>query len=240
MLGKVKDYITKATYYRLFFTEILPDHIDRIIYLDGDMIITGSLDELWNKDLSGYAVGAVTDMSESIHDYARLGYDRTLGYFNAGMLLINLKYWRDHCVLDNFMAVINHHPEKIKYHDQDVLNICFKENKKKLDFKWNFQDGFIYKPEFMEMDVEKYKDQIDKALTDQVVIHYTSAAKPWHKECLNPFKKEFEKYLSMTEWNSYHPVERFPYNHYKKQIGDILRFFHLRPPLREAVYPYII
>jgi len=238
-LGITKTYITKATYYRLLFTEIFSADIHKLLYLDGDMIITSSLTELWKEDLHGYAVGAVTDMSEAIHDYHRLGYDAELGYFNAGMLLVNLDYWREHYVKDLFLDVINHHPERIKYHDQDVLNIVFCRAKKMLPFKYNFQDGFMYKAERMEMNAQKYAGEIKDAIAHHAIIHYTSTAKPWHKECLNPFKAEWWKVLAKTSWVGYKPVRRFPYSRWRKAIGDILRFLHMRPQLTDSVFPYI-
>lgn len=237
-LGITKTYITKATYYRLLFTEIFSADIHKLLYLDGDMIITSSLTELWKEDLHGYAVGAVTDMSEAIHDYHRLGYDAELGYFNAGMLLVNLDYWREHYVKDLFLDVINHHPERIKYHDQDVLNIVFCRAKKMLPFKYNFQDGFMYKAERMEMNAQKYAGEIKDAIAHHAIIHYTSTAKPWHKECLNPFKAEWWKVLAKTSWVGYKPVRRFPYSRWRKAIGDILRFFRLRPALPPLDSPY--
>ena len=238
-LGITKTYITKATYYRLLFTDTFGANINKVLYLDGDMIITGSLRLLWETDLDGYAVGAVTDMSESIHDYIRLGYPRELGYFNAGMLLVNLDYWREHHVKDLFLDVINHHPERIKYHDQDVLNIVFCRAKKMLPFKYNFQDGFMYKAERMEMNAQKYAGEIKDAIAHHAIIHYTSTAKPWHKECLNPFKAEWWKVLAKTSWVGYKPVRRFPYSRWRKAIGDILRFLHMRPQLTDSVFPYI-
>lgn len=238
-LGTTKAYITKATYYRLLFTDIFGAEIHKLLYLDGDMIITGSLRELWETDLDGYAVGAVTDMSEGIHDYHRLGYPASLGYFNAGMLLVNLDYWREHYVKDLFLDVINHHPERIKYHDQDVLNIVFCRAKKMLPFKYNFQDGFMYKAERMEMNAQKYAGEIKDAIAHHAIIHYTSTAKPWHKECLNPFKAEWWKVLAKTSWVGYKPVRRFPYSRWRKAIGDILRFLHMRPQLTDSVFPYI-
>jgi lipopolysaccharide biosynthesis glycosyltransferase len=164
-LGITKTYITKATYHRLLFTDLFDKDIHRLIYLDGNMIVTGPLRPLWETDLDGYAVGAVTDMSERIHDYHRLGYPASLGYFNAGMLLVNLDYWREHKAKDLFMDIILHHPERIKYHDQDVMNIVFCQCKKMVPFRYNFQDGFMYKPERMEMDADKYAAQISDAIS---------------------------------------------------------------------------
>lgn len=104
-IGEVKEnYMTKATYYRLFVTKILSEDIDKVLYLDGDIVVDKSLKELWSTDLSGYGIAAVTDMSENQHDYHRLGYEKSLGYFNAGVLLINLQYWREHNVTDSSLT----------------------------------------------------------------------------------------------------------------------------------------
>ena len=235
-----KLFITKATYYRLLFAEILPDSINKVIYLDCDMIIMESISELWNTDISHYAIAAVTDMSESIHDFHRLGYSQDLGYFNAGLLLINLAYWRERKAKSLFWDLIKNNPERIKFHDQDVLNICFKGEKKMLPFKWNFQDGFIYKSELMELDEEKYHQELVVARQNPVIIHYTSMAKPWHVECLNPYKKYFFKYLEQTQWKTYKLQRRFVYNFWKHQFGNVLRVLHLRKPLERQIYPYSI
>lgn len=235
-----KLFITKATYYRLLFAEILPDSINKVIYLDCDMIVLGSIAELWNIDISHYALAAVTDMSERIHDFQRLGYNPELGYFNAGLLLINLAYWRDINAKSLFWKLIKNDPKRIKYHDQDVLNICFKDDKKMLPFKWNFQDGFIYKPELMELDEKKYHQQLIEARQNPIIIHYTSMAKPWHVECLNPYKKYFLKYLRQTPWKTYKIKRRFAYNPLKQHLGFFLRILHLRKPLPQQVYPYSI
>ena len=235
-----KLFITKATYYRLLFAEILPDDIDKVIYLDCDMIIMSSLSELWNTDISHYALAAVTDMSESKHNFERLGYNKELGYFNAGLLLINLAYWREINAKSLFWDLIKRSPERIKFHDQDVLNICFKDDKKMLPFKWNFQDGFIYKPELMELDEKKYHQQLIEARQNPIIIHYTSMAKPWHVECLNPYKKYFLKYLKQTQWKTYKIKRRFAYNPLKHHLGFFLRMLHLRKPLPQHVYPYSI
>ena len=204
------------------------------------MIIMSSLSELWNTDISHYALAAVTDMSESKHNFERLGYNKELGYFNAGLLLINLAYWREINAKSLFWDLIKRSPERIKFHDQDVLNICFKDDKKMLPFKWNFQDGFIYKPELMELDEKKYHQQLIETRQNPIIIHYTSMAKPWHVECLNPYKKYFLKYLKQTPWKTYKIKRRFAYNPLKQHLGFFLRILHLRKPLPQQVYPYSI
>ena len=88
--------LTVATYYRLILEDILSLDIHRIIYLDCDMIVRKSLKPLWDISLDGYSLAAVPDLSELMPErYLRLGYSEEMGYFNAGMLLINVDYWRE-------------------------------------------------------------------------------------------------------------------------------------------------
>ena len=136
---------------------MLNSDIDKVLYLDSDIVVDKSLETLWNSNISNYAVGCVTDMSEAKHDYNRLDFDPKLGYFNAGVLLINLKYWRDHHIIDEFVNIIINHPEMIEQHDQDVLNIVLCKNKFTLPLTYNVQNGFLFKPEYLELDEKNTK-----------------------------------------------------------------------------------
>ena len=85
--------IPRAAYYRLFLSALLPEKVDKVLYFDGDIIVRHSLTELWNTDVSGYALAAVPDMREGVIDrYNRLKYSPSWGYFNSGMLLINFTF----------------------------------------------------------------------------------------------------------------------------------------------------
>lgn len=104
--------ITQATYYRLMLSEILPETIHKVLYLDGDIIARHSLLPLWNMDLKGYAVGAVPDLLEieySKEFSSRLNYPPQYGYFNSGVLLVNLDYWREHRVVRDFVRYLQEH-----------------------------------------------------------------------------------------------------------------------------------
>lgn len=227
-LGEVKLHITQAAYYRLFLTEIIPDDVEKVLYLDGDIAVTGSLSELWNTDISDCAVGGVTDMSEAIQEYSRLGYPSEFGYFNSGVLLINLKYWRKNKVVDTFQKIMTETPERIKFHDQDVLNISFYDCKKQLSLKYNFQNGFLYKKEFWQIDGQKYEQSVMEAVKQPVIIHYSARIKPWFVDCENPLKGEWVKYYKMTQWRRNKLKRKEPLT-LRNRIGKLLRRLHLKP-----------
>lgn len=203
-IGIYGTHVSKATYYRLFLTTILPEDVDKVLYLDGDIIVRHPLAKLWNTDLTQYAVAAVMDSdAEDILKYNQLRYSPSYGYFNAGVLLINLKYWREHHSLDAFMDIIINHPERIRFHDQDVLNIAFHDNKLDLPLTYNVQTSFMFPPTDIRIDYYKYEKALIEAIKDPVVLHFSFIPKPWTKECRHPYKQDFFKYLALTPWKSY-------------------------------------
>lgn len=101
--------VTKAAYYRLELAELLPESIDKVLYLDGDIIVRRSINDLWNTDISNYALAAVPDNN--------IGLDLRSGYFNSGVMLINLKYWREHNLREEYYRFIKNHPDRIRFWD---------------------------------------------------------------------------------------------------------------------------
>lgn len=220
-------YQTAAAYDRLFLAEVLPNSIDKVLYLDDDILVIGNIIRLWNTDLTNCPIAAVTDLSESILNYNRLGYSQDEGYFNSGVVLINLKYWREHNVLKNFLDIINNQSERIYAHDQDVLNIAFHNNKRNLPFIYNVQHGFYYKNEFMELDYRKYATELNDARSNPVIIHFTGE-KPWKRFCHNPGANIFLKYLRHSPWKSYKRQGSI-IKELRSYLGSMLRYLNILP-----------
>ncbi len=189
-----------ASYYRLFLSSTLPDDIDKILYLDGDIIINGSLRNLWETNMEGYGIAAVPDVL-FCKDYhtSRLGYPQEQGYCNAGVLMMNLKFWRENKIEDICLDFVESSAEKIICHDQDVINWVFRDRKILLDLKYNVQQDFLYSLKHQKLSKEFY-GQLETAQKNPVIIHYIYGIKPWHKECLHPLRKLYLEYKAMTKW----------------------------------------
>lgn len=198
------SHISIATYYRLFLSELLP-HVDKLIYLDCDIIVRHSLEDLWNVDLNDYALGAVYQICDwNVQANQRLGIPIEYGYFNAGVLLINLTYWRNYNYLQLFLDYIEKNRNKIVYHDQDVLNYVAHTSTLMLPCKWNMLSVFFYPSVLMECDVdengnilrkfEEYKKTLPYDIANPAIIHFVSRPKPWNIRCRHPWLNEFIKY----------------------------------------------
>lgn len=192
--------LTITTFYRLFLTELLPADIHKIIYLDVDMIVRKSLQPLWNLDMKEYAIAGVPDMDEYEHVLAkRLPYPMDTGYLNAGMLVINIDYWREHNMFPVFMSFIKENKNILFANDQDTLNCLFYDKKKILSPYWNFQNGFLYHN-------KKYRNNLDidieKGEKDPAIIHYTGK-KPWDINCNNPQRFAWYYYMQLSLWKDF-------------------------------------
>ena len=220
----VKKHLTRAAYYRLFLSDILPSAIEKVLYLDGDIIVRHSLLPLWNTDVSNYAAGTVMDVCDGdIKIYNRLRYPYQKGYFNSGVLLINLKYWRDHHIVKEFVEYINHYPERIKQEDQDVMNVVLQDKKLKLPVKYNLQTAFLTNDPCW--DYWKYELEMKMAIEDPVMVHFTSKWKPWFADLQfpHPYRNTFWKYQSQTKWKNISYDRRSLYMKIRNGLRDYLR-----------------
>ncbi|MGG3888369.1 glycosyltransferase family 8 protein [Metabacillus fastidiosus] len=178
---KIK-YISKETYYRIMIPDLLSSDITKALYLDCDMIIQEDISKLWNIDINDYFLAAV---DEGIKKRRRKSLSKLegFGYFNAGLLLINLQKWRENNISTKVIRFIENNHEIIKFMDQDALNFILYDKWLKLNPKWNYTSS------------HQKRIKID----DPVIIHFTGRKKPWKSE--HPYKQEYLKYLTSSLWN---------------------------------------
>jgi lipopolysaccharide biosynthesis glycosyltransferase len=178
------------------------------------------LNDLWNTDISKYALAAVPDNN--------LGLDLRSGYFNAGVMLVNLNYWRAHKLNKLFYDYIHNNSEKIKLYDQDVLNSVLKDQRLLLPIKYNITCGWLWTASMPNTD--KFAEEFDEAIKDPVLVHYTTTSKPWQKGCHHPYRSLFLKYKSQTMWKETPLLENRPLKlRIIKFFSGILRKYKLIP-----------
>jgi lipopolysaccharide biosynthesis glycosyltransferase len=209
-------HYTIDTYTRVWLGEFFPTNVDRVLYLDADMVVMGSIAPLWRTDLAGALMGAV-DIPGSDQGVRLLGLHADDGYFNAGLLLIDLARWRTTRAEEVVLDYIRANPERITY-DQDVLNACFHNCTKRLDYKWNVIRPFFREPLVLPLG----RAEIETIRREALIIHFNGGSKPWSYFCDHPRRDEYVKYLKMTEWRDYIPPDRTPLNRLRKAVSAIL------------------
>lgn len=182
------DHVSLATYFRIFLPKVIDNSINKILYLDGDLLCLSSLKEFYNTDLSGFSLCAVHDeRNDDPEIFNRLEYDAKKGYFGAGVILLNLDFWRQNSIQEKCIEYIRTNPDACKWHDQDALNKILNGNVLWADFRYNFTQGFFFNKKDMLLS-EKYYTDIDNAKKNPCILHFSSAYKPWHHECNHPLK----------------------------------------------------
>lgn len=161
-------HFTVETYYRLKLPSLI--NVDKLLYMDVDTLVKKDLNELFNIDLENYYAGAVVDENSYYKNIHKLPIKR---YFNAGVLLLNLRKIREDNLEEKFFEFINNHSDQISWVDQCVLNAVFAENVKFLDRKFNFQHHSS-----LEQTKKLYKEQKNNI----VILHYVAQKKPWNFE----------------------------------------------------------
>lgn len=200
------SHISKATYYRLLMADILPETVEKVIYLDCDIVVNGSLEELWNTDLSEKPLAAVLQLGSGSY-CERLGYPIQYGYFNAGVNLMNLDYCRKHDLSNKFIKYIEENHSSLKYNDQDVLNVFFYDKCIHLMPQWNMTP-IMFDPYIKRRGdrrngviVNGYWEEKKNAIQhrkDANIIHYVAKPKPWDKNCVHPLYNLYYEYASKT------------------------------------------
>ena len=164
---------SKIVYAKLLFSSLFPD-MDKAIILEGDMIVTGDLSELWGIDLKDNYIAAVKDMwYKDKDDYAGMFYQKGYYYVNTGFFYTELSKWRD----INFENIVKEKmPEvELKWPDQDLFNVIFKGKILYLDNGWNFGPCVDRISSYLLSSDEK--QEIKKS--EKKIIHYMLKDKAW-------------------------------------------------------------
>lgn len=188
------DHISRATFFRFALTEILPAECQRVIYLDCDLIVLRDLGGMWRHDLQGAPIAAVDDPGVDPASFRTL-WDLptdTRGYFNAGVLVLDIARIRAEGIFDSAVAVLESQWDKIKWLDQDALNVVLWGRWSKLDVVWNMQTC-MYRPyDGQQMFVPLATHR------RPAIMHYSGYRKPWVRKNYHPHSGLYYNYLGRT------------------------------------------
>lgn len=204
------DRVSLATYYRLLMPIFIPENIHKILYLDGDMLCFDSLRDLYETELTNCSLAACLDSQcQNMQRKTLIGLKEETDYFAAGMLLINLDYWRENHTHIKLMQYVAENSEKLLWHDQDALNAVLEGTVKKLDFKYNFYETYFKTKQKTSMTNELW-EETQTAKSNICILHYMQTEKPWYYECEHPLKNIWRSYYKKTFGHRY--KLKFKYN----------------------------
>lgn len=201
----VNMHYTQAVYYRIITPKILPN-IKKILYLDCDLIILDDLYELYNTDIGNYPYGAVEDLFLAKTRNEELGIHKDGKYFNSGVLLMNIDKCNELNTDEIILQFIRKNVDKLKYVDQDALNVTMLNKIFPLEHKYNY---FPFLADNKELNESEIKNNVK-------IIHY-AGRKPWNYFDKNIFIQKYFYYSNKTPWKYFKKI-----NYWKERKRNFL------------------
>lgn len=179
----------------------------RLLYLDADTIITGSLEEMYNSKIK--TLGMVYDTLGCQHKY-EIGLESQDGYYNSGVILYDLDKWEEGQFTDKIVDHVTNVRAQYPSPDQDLINVVVRDEICPLPVGCNFQPhlrdySYIAFMKAFRPHPFYSGEDVAKANAKPIILHafrYIGEF-PWHKGNLHPFNREFDKYLKLSPWNDY-------------------------------------
>ena len=193
-------YANVMTYARFLLPSMLPN-LDKVIYLDCDLVVCKDLKSLWETDVNDMAVAMAPDLwYQDKGTLSRLGI-KNRKYLNAGVMVMNLDYWRENDIRNKLLSFIVEKGSKLTYLDQDALNVILQNERRQLPVKNNVTPYYFHKN--LDNYPKEMHEEIREARIDPVVFHYLGPVKPWSLGCYLPGKKLFMKYQKASGWRHF-------------------------------------
>lgn len=198
----VSERYPASAYLRLLIPTFLPDWLEKAIYLDSDLVVHGNIADLWDVAMGRKALLAVQDEGVptvgspwGLANYRELGLEPSTVYFNSGVLVFDLRAWRERGLADRVIAYAASHPGQMRFGEQDALNAVLAGGWGALEAKWNQQ---VWAWE--ERGGREYQPGI---------LHYVFTSKPWNPAGAHWTNFIYDRYLKRSGW--YNTVEWWKY-----------------------------
>lgn len=190
-------HYTKEMYYRLLAFKFLPSKLDKILYLDPDIIVINGIRKLYDAEISDYLYAAAFHDRISVKEVNRLRlfpYEIE-EYFNSGVLLMNLCQHREKIDEQEIYEFVDKNKSRLILPDQDIMNALYSKKIKKVD-----EILFNYDPRYYSYHklLSKSKIDMDYLIKNTSIIHFCGKKKPWHKNYTGKFHSLYKHYEKLA------------------------------------------
>ena len=183
--------LSKETYYRLFAVRLLPRSVERILYLDVDILVIGSLKKLYLTDIGDYYFAGARDTSNGMNKCnERLEIPNVYNYINAGVLLMNMTLLRENLDLKKTLDLVRVCP--MPYNDQDLINKLFYDKIKVVSNQFNHEARYHSIEDILSYPWEYFRSVKRKKVK---LTHYMGKSKPWKKEYEGKYGRLYFHYI---------------------------------------------
>lgn len=185
-------------YYRLLAGRLLPENVDRVLYLDPDILVINPLRALWETDLRGnmFAAAAHTGKTELANNVNRLRLGTDHDYYNSGVLLMDLAACRREISTGELFDFVREHRRELVMPDQDLLNAMYGDSVLPVDDAvWNY-DARNYNNYMLRSSGEQNSRWV---MQNTSILHFCGKAKPWKPNYIYRFGVLYQHYERLAE-----------------------------------------
>lgn len=190
-------HYTREMYYRLLAHKFLPDDLDRILYLDPDILVINPIKELYDMDIKEYLYAAAYHDIISIKEInkLRLRPYEIDAYYNSGVLLMNLKLHRQFIEEKAIYEFVGKNHYRLIMPDQDILNALYAKKIKSIDEKlYNYDVRYFRYYKVMSNNLWN----MDYVIKNTVVLHFCGKKKPWMNDYNGKFHSLYKHYEKLA------------------------------------------
>lgn len=198
------------SYMKLYLDELLPEDVERVLYLDSDILVMKDLTSLWEMDMRGYCAAGVIDcLGEKYYDV--LGLSKKAKYCNSGMILEDIKLWKEKKVGDKVRAYCEKNGGYVFFMEQTAFNAALDGEIYTLHPKYNTYSMLqcLTYDELLKLRKMKRfysRNKIAEAVEDPSIIHLTNSFlfnnRAWYEGSNHPCSNLYQKYKNLTPWKN--------------------------------------
>ena len=222
-----------AVYYKLWLAKLLPQSVQKALWLDADLLVLDDVGRLWDADMAGRHALAVQDgivplvsSPFGVAGYAELGLDKAAKYYNVGVLVADLERWRRDDVAGQVLAHLHRHRNAVYYWDQEGLNVVLANKWGELDRRWNHL--VTYRDRAAGRRESDAAGSGPAAARGAWILHFAGNHKPWIYLTSDQLSALYFEYLDRTPWSGWRP---------SRTIGAAVLDAYERSGLRRVLYP---
>lgn len=208
-------------YYKLFMPSILPNDVERCLFLDVDMVVVDNLIPLYETEFNDDCViAAVEDVISCQARKVSLGLQESDIYINSGVMVCDIKKWRKEEAKRPIFNFVHEWSDKV-INEQDVLAVYMQNRIKPLPLRWNMVGCNYLRKKFV---FPKYYEELSYARKHPAIHHFCTLIQPWYSDSPHPYRHLYIKYLGIYASKVGITVDfKFPYKKRPKTLFQKLR-----------------
>ena len=211
-------HVTGATYERLLLDRYLPANVERVVWLDADVLVLDDIAPLLKPDPRGLPVSAVRDpfvplvaSAFGVRHWRRLGLERDAPYFNAGVMVVDMDRWRALDVAGRSLAYLHRHGRSVYFNEQEAMNAVLGGAWAPLDDRWN-------------VSANPFHARLQRpGGAGPAILHFAGRIKPWQVPGLGASQDLYFRYLDNTPWRGFRPASTWANRLLSWYLGSRLR-----------------